>query len=698
MPYTQLQDIRLGMDRSRASRVVSELGSAWTIKNAHLTRGGDIQRAKKFVKIDDFPTTTKGLSSINNTLYTNGYDAAQAGNVPSGVNHLLTQHPTASTAMVSVLDTEGFDGELYSIISFDDGNIYHYLGTTRVTDWDTLSTTIGSNSAVASALSAAITQSAAVNTSVASNVVTVTSATAGTSFTIGTSAVNNGSVNDQTITAVESVANVVAVEEVLSSVVITVTGGTSSAGVNKVNSVTVNGVDILGAAVDWVTSNTATAAALKAQMDSYTSSPEYTISVDGPALTITAIDGTGAAPNAFNVVTTVAGDVTASNASTMSNGVTAVSAVAQAYQVTVGGTFEVADQFTVTINSAEVFIVTGGSSGTGTTILTFKSKMYSTASSNLYFCALNAPTQWVSGIDYGFINMASQTAGQEILTAAAEYQGLMAVFSQSQIRVWSISEDSEANVFLQTLQNTGTVAPSSVISYGNNDVFYLSTSGIRSIKARGNSDSAYVSDVGTSIDSDVTDYISTLTDAQVASATAIIEPIDGRYWLAIGTRIYVFSFFPAKKISAWSYYELDIAITNFAIVNDRVYVRATDSEGVESLYLYGGANNDEYAASDESLVVVELPFISANAPAAFKELNGFDIIATNDWELKILPNPDDMTVEVLHGISTGTTYGEPRFGITGFGSLFGITLTCSTAGAATLSALALHYTNKHEDG
>jgi len=699
MAYVQIQDIRLGMDRSRASRVVAELGSAWTIKNAHLTRGGDIERRKEFVKQSvDFPSTTKGLFAINDTLYTVGYDASEAGNVPAGVTHLLTQHPTPATALTKVLDAEAFDGELYSISQFSDGNIYHFYNTSRVTDWDTLSTTIGSNNAIAAALEAAIDNSAAVNASVASNVVTITSATAGTSFTVSTSTVNNGSNPDQTLVAVETTANVEAVAEVLASADITITGGTSNPGVNKINSITVDGVDILGSAVDWTTSNSSTATAIAAQCTSHTSSPEYTVTSDGATVTVTALTGTGAGPNGFVVVVNTAGDVTETSDSSMSGGVTAVAAVAQEYEVTVGGTFEEADQFTVTINSTEDYTVTGAASGTGTTALTFKQKMYSTASSNLYFSAVTAPTQWISGTDYGFINMASQTAGQETLTAAAEYQGLMAVFSENQIRIWSISEDSAANVFLQTLQNTGTVAPESVISYGNNDVFYLAATGIRSIKARDSSNSAYVSDVGTAIDTHVRAYLDTLTESQVAAATAVIEPVDGRFWLAVGTRIYVFSYFPSNKISAWSYYDLDITITHFAKVGDRIYARGTDSGGDDGLYLYGGTNNDTYPAADAADVVIELPYISANSPAAFKELKGFDIIATNDWQVDILPNPSDTSVSVTQGIAKGTTYGQPRFGTTGVGSLFGITLTCSRAGQATLSALAMHYVGKFEDG
>lgn len=812
MPYVQLQDMRLGMDRSRVSRVASELGSAWTIKNAHITRGGDIERQKSFVKIgNDFPATTKGLFAVNETLYTVGYDASEAGNVPSGVTHILTQHPTPATPMTAVLDAEAFNGELYSISQFSDGNVYHFYDTDRVTDWDTLSASIGSNNAIAAALEAAIDNSAYVNASVSTNVVTVTSAVAGTPFTISGSTVNNGSVNDQSLTVAQTQPNVAAVTEVLATATVTVTGGTANSGTNNMVSITVDGVnilggnsetlatggftvtggtsnpgtntidevlvnsvDVLGAAVDHTGDNTTTAAAIAAQITSNTSSPNYTATnsgavvtisavagsgsspntftvavnvsgdptvgsltafsggayagvpwvtsnsataediadaitantsspnynatSDGAVVTISAVAGSGAGPNGFVIVTNEAGDVTSTHDAAMAGGVTAVTAVAQINTVTVGGTFEEADQFTVTINGTEDYVVTGAGSGTGTTVQTFKKKVYTVAASNLYFSALNAPTQWISGTDYGFINMGSESVGQETLTATAEYQGLMAIFSENNIRVWSISEDSSLNSYLQTIQNTGTVAPNSVVAYGNNDVFYLAQNGVRSIKARDSSNAAYVSDVGTAIDTHIRAYLDTLTEAQVAAATAIIEPVDGRYWLAVGTRVYVFSFFPSKKISGWSYYDLDITITHFAKVGDRIYARATDSGGDDGLYLYGGANNDTYPGDDEGVVEIELPYITANNPAAFKDLIGFDLIATNEWKVEILPDPAREDVKKNQGIAVGTTYGKQRFGATGVSSMFGVNLTCRKSGAATLSALALHYNDKFEDG
>ena len=98
------------------------------------------------------------------------------------------------------------------------------------------------------------------------------------------------------------------------------------------------------------------------------------------------------------------------------------------------------------------------------------------------------------------------------------------------------------------------------------------------------------------------------------------------------------------------------------------------------------------------MVEIELPYISAKDPASKKDLVGFDIMGSNNWKLEILPDPNDDTVKVNQGIASKITYGKPRYGVTGVEALFGINLTCRTAGSATLSALALHYNSKSESG
>ena len=61
---------------------------------------------------------------------------------------------------------------------------------------------------------------------------------------------------------------------------------------------------------------------------------------------------------------------------------------------------------------------------------------------------------------------------------------------------------------------------------------------MRLIKARDSSNAAYVSDVGTSIDTHIREFMDTLTEEEIAAAVGVVEPIDGRFWIGIDNRIY----------------------------------------------------------------------------------------------------------------------------------------------------------------
>lgn len=89
--------------------------------------------------------------------------------------------------------------------------------------------------------------------------------------------------------------------EVLSSGTVTLTGGASG----SVNTLTVNGVEIMGAAVNFNTSLTQTAADVAAQCNRFRGNVEYNVTSSGAVITITALPGTGASPNGFVVASTV---------------------------------------------------------------------------------------------------------------------------------------------------------------------------------------------------------------------------------------------------------------------------------------------------------------------------------------------------------------------------------------------------------
>lgn len=88
--------------------------------------------------------------------------------------------------------------------------------------------------------------------------------------------------------------------EVLSSG--TVTLATGAAG--SVDTLTVNGVEVMGAVVPFNTSLTQTAADVAVQINRYNSYAEYIASSSGAVVTIKALPGTGITPNGFIVAST----------------------------------------------------------------------------------------------------------------------------------------------------------------------------------------------------------------------------------------------------------------------------------------------------------------------------------------------------------------------------------------------------------
>jgi hypothetical protein len=106
--------------------------------------------------------------------------------------------------------------------------------------------------------------------------------------------------------------------EVLSTGTLTLSTGASG----SVNTLTVNGVDILGGAVNFITDLPTTAAAVAAQINNFMGFVQYSASSSGAVVTISAIPGTGASPNTFVVAATYT-TITGATGN-MAGGVTAV--------------------------------------------------------------------------------------------------------------------------------------------------------------------------------------------------------------------------------------------------------------------------------------------------------------------------------------------------------------------------------------
>jgi len=340
-------------------------------------------------------------------------------------------------------------------------------------------------------------------------------------------------------------------------------------------------------------------------------------------------------------------------------------------------------------------VAAAGSSTTsyspGGFVRAFDNKMHSLSDSRWHFSNLAMPTDWnnTEGTsttpDYaGFVNMSNHSRGSEELMAIAPYFQNLAIFGKDAIQIWFNDPDPAVSSRVQILNNTGTVASKSVVEIGDSDVFYLSRSGIRSLKSRDSSNAAFVGDIGNPIDDLIVADIN-VNVTTTKNACGIVDPRDGRYLLAIGTRVYVFSYFPSSNITAWSIYEtgFDDPITDWAYDGTQVLCRAGDK-----IYSLGGELNNEY---DSSVVTVQLPFLDVQNPATDKMWTGLDAVCSGDWTVSVGTDPTDISVYETAATINKPTYGMGRVGLSSTSSHLALRMTNSSSGAASLGNIAVHY-------
>lgn len=413
-------------------------------------------------------------------------------------------------------------------------------------------------------------------------------------------------------------------------------------------------------------------------------SAAYTTISGKATITITA--------DATNVAFTVSSSVSSHDGSTPTVAVVSTTApavgVAQVTTLTLTSSSNTAQvSWTIIVNGV-TYALTTGSSVTGSSVRTFRNKMYATGQGLLYFSDTENPAEWtppptVPTSFAGFENLSSQTGQSDTLVAMAPYQNYLAVFARRATQIWSVvAGDPVSNVPVQILDNIGTVAPRSAINFGELDVFFLSDSGIRSLRARDASNSAVVYDVGTSIDPLVITRMKTRSEAELTQCCGVIEPREGRYMLAIGSEIFVYSFFPASNISAWTTYETGFTVSEWAVQESKLYARSGNT-----IYLYGGDAGETYDTSEAS---VELSWLDADKSAHRKRFHGIDASCDGTWQIDYSTDPVSNQF-VLAGHVIGQNFSLPSFGIAGYGTHVGFKFTSTDASAAKMSSFACHF-------
>lgn len=688
MAYLVVENFSAGLD-TRKHPLTAKPGTLQLLKNAHISRGGEIEKRKKFATFASLPASTFGMEASADTIYVFGSIAAPT--MPTGTTYQRLQHPDGQ-AMTEVVYSTLYGGYPFVLAKFSDGKSFPFYNGSIIGDFTSGVTrsSMGTATALATHLAGVVNSAASGYTATSSGATVTITGPASAEFSPSFTADSPLTVTTATIQTAKA-----AVAEVVAEGSFIVTGGTAVSGTNMITSVKIDGVEVLGASVDWTASNSATMTAVASQINTFTSSVEYVASVESSKLVIRAVAGSGTSGNGKIISVTVAGNVTVGSVVSLAGGKAGVAAVSQK------STYAIANYadgkkitliVTPTLDSANplYFGATRVADVQPISALTYKTKAHVTSSSTLFFSGVNQPTKWgVNGTGAGFINLSNNSGGNEVLTGLATYQGNMAAFSRRTVQIWNIDVDPVLNKQGQLLSNTGALGAGSIVSVGDIDVFYLSDSGIRSLRARDASNAAVVNDVGTPVDGLILADMAGMTDAQKSACPAIIEPIDGRYWIAIGSKVYVFSYFPNSQVSAWSVYEPGFSITKFTTKDGRVYARSGDV-----VYLYGGMNNAEY---DNSTVELILPYLDGGKPAHMKTIEGIDMTCEGTWSVEI--GMDPLAPNARDPISTVSqpTFSLGRLMVSGIGTHVGIRMVSSSNGYARLANLIVHFKLNESD-
>ena len=676
MPYLMIENFRAGLDTRRLFET-SPAGTLIDCNNAHISQGGEIEQRKAFALDQTLPPETFGVYGFRGEILTFG--SAANVSVPPGYRYIQLTIP-GDKPMVAVKHTAAFASKVYVIAEFNDGTIHHFYDGARVEDWfdGRARAEFRIDSGVEGTFVAATYEQTRISffgvpkegtgtmagvpvELTASDITNLNSATAKIASDLLASGLFSSVIpTSSTIDVTYTMLGVIPAGLKFSGGYIGDTGLVATVSVtrlgvdevdipaSKITHVTVDGVDALNGAVEWNTNAQTTALAVASQINARTTTPDYEATAIGNRVVVAAAaSGTEANDRVLTVGT--------------------------------------ADDAVVTITTGTLAggAISAGSYSPGTIALAAKSKMYAISDSLVHFSALNDPSEWnPPAVGAGFIDMAAQAPEGGDVQTLVPYFNYHAVFLENNIQIWEFDVDELQNVQRQVLNNTGTIAPQSVVSFGSNDVFYLHYTGVRSLRARDTTTSAAVTDIGTAIDELIGKRI-TQDETDARNSIAVVNPSDGRYWLAIGETIYVFSYFPGSQVSAWSTYSPGFRPEHFTTLNGQVVVRSGNN-----VYLYGGRSGDEY---DTCPVTAWLPYLDMEKAATRKHVLAVDFAAQGSWDVFVSSDHTRPDIFEYVGKSDGSTFSLQTMACRGVGTHISLKFVRSEATRGRLGGAAIHY-------
>lgn len=249
-----------------------------------------------------------------------------------------------------------------------------------------------------------------------------------------------------------------------------------------------------------------------------------------------------------------------------------------------------------------------------------------TAGDTVRFSSTNAPRDWTTPNNAGFLPVGLQQSGASNATALGFYGNRMVVFFSDSAQVWQVDVDPAKHAFLQAV-DVGSLLPYSHANMSG-DVFFLSPAGVRTITRQDVTTNLIDADVGSPIDRELLNG----TYITITNAKAQYYRGGGQYWLYSGNKAMVFTFSRSSGVSAWSLYEFPFTLDYLDELNAEMYIRSGDD--VYKL--------DRTARTDNGVVYpveIEMSYLDFKSPGVLKHVMGMDAVVNGSCQISYRFDP-----------------------------------------------------------
>lgn len=303
------------------------------------------------------------------------------------------------------------------------------------------------------------------------------------------------------------------------------------------------------------------------------------------------------------------------------------------------------------------------------------SKIYAGDTDVIAYSATNQPLDWTSIEDAGFWAFGLHEYGSNPVAAMDIYRGNLVAFNVEAFQMLNVDADPANMSKLDELPiGTSFAKATSPVS---NDLFFLSSEGVRTIGIAAGSTNLQAGDVGMPVDPLITALAAkAVTDGE--EPLSIYYPNAGQYWVCFPrtvpggseTKVFVYTMTRTGGVGAWSRYVYPFRFDGLAQRGDTMIVRSGDDiiEISEDLLTDFAGDEDEVGFEG----VLQWPWLDFGAPGADKQVEGFDIVGTgtssiefgyDQTNLAAFTTPYQVPADTLPGQMIGMPVTAPTLSV-----------------------------------